>query len=44
VVHLDPVGRLYIKHQIMIDQVEDPISPGVVKQQEQTGVRSEVSG
>ena len=44
VVHLDPVGRLCIKDQIMIDQVEDPISPGVFKQQKQTGIRGEILG
>jgi hypothetical protein len=44
VVHLDPVGRLCLKDHIMIDQVEDPISPGVVKQQKQTGIRGEILG
>jgi len=31
VVHFDPVGRLFLKDQIVIDQVEDPITPGVFK-------------
>jgi hypothetical protein len=43
-VHLDPVCRLCLKDQIMIDQVEDPISSGVFKQQKQTSVRGEIFG
>jgi hypothetical protein len=43
-VYLDPVCRLHLKDQIMIDQVEDPISPGVFKQQKQTSFRGDILG
>jgi hypothetical protein len=43
-VHLDPVCRLCLEDQIMIDQVEYLISPGVLKQQKQTSIRSEILG
>lgn len=32
------------KNQIMTDQVEDPISPGALKQQKQTSIRGEILG
>ena len=41
---IDPVGRLCLKDQIMIDRVEDPISLGVFKQQKQTSIRGEILG
>jgi hypothetical protein len=44
VIHLDPVGRLVLKDQIMIDQLKDPLISGMFKQQKETGIRGEVPG
>jgi hypothetical protein len=43
-VHFDFIGGCVLKNQVVINQVEDPISPGVFKQQKQTSIRGEILG
>ena len=44
VVPLDLVGGPGLKHQLLIDPVEDPILPGVLEQEQQACVGGEMTG